>query len=70
MCLGILEEVATGALSAIIMVALPVIGLVRLGKYLFYDLPRSFLKKKVEKAPEIPQPPTLQITIPVSEDPC
>ena len=71
MCLGLLEELVGGALSGIVIVALPVIALVRLGKYLFYDLPCSFWKKKeVEKAPEIPQPPTLHIIIPVSEDPC
>lgn len=73
MCLGLLEELVGGALSGIIIVALPVIALVRLGKYLFYDLPCSFWKKKEGKQvtqEEIPQPPTLHIIIPVSEDPC
>ena len=76
MCLGAIDEFLGGVLSGIVIVVLPIIGIVRLGKYLFYDLPRSFWKKKEGKQvtparqEEIPQPPTLHIIIPVSEDPC
>jgi FtsZ-interacting cell division protein ZipA len=46
MCDGAPDECIGCAVAPIVIIILPIVGLLRIGRYIFYDLPKSFFKKK------------------------
>ena len=46
MCDGAPDECIGFVVTPIVIVLLPIVGLLRIGRYIFYDLPKSLLIKK------------------------
>ena len=55
MCDGGPDECIGCVVTPIIIVVLPIVGLLRLGKYVFYDVPKSLLFKKKKRQQAQPQ---------------
>ena len=58
MCDGAPDECIGCVVTPIVIVLLPIIGILKLGKYIFYDMPKSMLiKKQKQQQPQRPQQP-------------
>ena len=49
MCDGAPDECIGFVVTPIVIVLLPIVGILRIGKYIFYDMPKSLLIKKWKK---------------------
>ena len=52
MCDGAPDECIGFVVTPIVIVLLPIVGLLRIGRYIFYDLPKSLLIKKKPSQPQ------------------
>ena len=57
MCDGAPDECIGCIATPIVIVLLPIMGILRIGKYIFYDMPKSMLIKK-QKKPLEQEPPS------------